>query len=146
MASVIVGCKIPNGLVIRLAEQVEMVETPDRRDRYTVVVDQGEQITLAGIHTPGVIASAEGYGLTIVDDGEAMKKWLADNKDQPSVKNGFIFIEESKERAADKAKDAKGKKTGLERLDYNDPLGDKRIEPTKTLDQAKREAADQAKG
>lgn len=141
MASVVVGCKLPHGLKIRLGEVTEEVKTPDPRDRHRVVTSAGKEIILNGSHSSGVIG---GYGLTTVEDGDAMEAWLVENSEMAAVKNELIFIEETKDKAAGKAKENKGRKSGFERADYENPMGDGSIKPTKTIEQAKQEAAEQA--
>lgn len=148
MADTIVACKLPHGLTIRLGEKVEVVNTPDPRDRHCVVTDPGVEVKLNGpsmVDPDGNRLAIGGYGFTRVDS-DGFAAWLAANPNHPAVKNELIFAVENMNTAKGKARENATRKTGVERMEYDDPLGDGSIKPTKTLEQARSEARSQASG
>jgi hypothetical protein len=88
MAKVSVGCKLPHGLQIKVAD--------------TVVV-------LAGTNSSLVIG---GYGITEGVDKDFFDAWMAANADSAAVKGEFIFshskTENVKAEAADNAQNTNG--------------------------------------
>lgn len=94
--TVIVGCKLPHGVHLRLGER---------------------RITLNGVNTDGVVAPG-GYGLTTVDaeDWAALqKKYEGDT----AFINKLIFAEETEVKAKKTAEKNADKATGLEPIDPN---------------------------
>lgn len=95
--AVLVGCKLPNGLVIH-------------RGKWQT--DSWFEVKLAGANSSRLLG---GYGQTRVDRA-FMTQWMKDNAKTPAVVQGLIFF-------ADKADDVEsyfsngGLRTGLEPLD-----------------------------
>lgn len=96
MADVVVGCKLPHGLIINQA---------------------GHKIVLAGENSSRVIG---GYGMTSVDK-DLMSAWMADHKGFTPVKQGLIFFQESKAKAKDEATEKAKVKSGFEGIDPEKP-------------------------
>ena len=96
MPDVIVGCKLPHGIVIS---------------------PKGKKITLNGSNASRIFG---GYGLTTVDK-ELMDSWMGEHKEFQPVKAGLIFVQSSDDRAKDTAKERASIKTGLEPLDPDAP-------------------------
>ena len=95
MANVIVGCKLPNGLII---------ESP---------IDPSIKVELNGSNREIIIGA--GYGSTEVD-AEFWKLWESQNKDFPPFKSQAIFVAKSAPDVAAKAKELVNEKTDLEPL------------------------------
>ncbi len=97
MATVLMGCKLPHGLVAEL---------------------NGNAVVLAGANSSELIG---GFGLTDVDKDFA-EAWLASEKDTPLVSKGLVFIANSRREAQSVAVEQGAQKTGLEALDAENPL------------------------
>jgi hypothetical protein len=98
--TVTVGCKLPNGLVLE---------------------HQGTTVTLKGFRHPDARIIG-GYGLTEGVDKDFFDAWLAAHADQPYVKKELVFAQGKANSAADKAKDQKEVKSGLEPLPQDKPM------------------------
>lgn len=94
--TVVVGCKLPNGLIIEL---------------------NGKQAKINGKNTSKIIG---GHGITENVDAELFNAWLKVNVNREIVKNGFIFAHESKEDTKANAKEKAKTKTGLEPINPSD--------------------------
>lgn len=99
MAKVIIGCKLPNGLVI---------ENP---------LNPNERVTLNGLNKALIIGAKHA---TTEVDADMWKLWKATNKDFGPLKNGAIFEAKDKASANAIAKETEKEKTGLEKIDPND--------------------------
>ncbi|EOC0832052.1 hypothetical protein [Cronobacter sakazakii] len=95
--TIVVGCKLPNGLVVE-------------QDGYTV--------TLNGSNSSNVVG---GYGLTDGVDKDAFEKWLEVHKNQPYVKNELVFAQAKANSAQSKATENASIKSGLEGLPQDKP-------------------------
>ncbi len=91
---VTVGCKIPNGLVLRVNDV---------------------EVTIAGSNSSKVIG---GYGLTQVD-ADFWSAWLERNSGLSFVRNDFVFAHEKAASTKAQANEMADEKTGLEQLDPN---------------------------
>lgn len=112
----VVGCKLPNGLVIEHADH---------------------KLTLVGSNAPGSIG---GYGLTYGVDIDWFSDWMTGPaREFPPVTKGLIFIAGNDSNAADQAKEQAAERTGLEGVDPDNPAPG--IEPT---EETKAELAKQA--
>lgn len=86
--TVIVGCKLPNGIIMQVGEATHVIN---------------------GFNHSNVIA---GHGITNDVPKDLWEAWLKENKDRDLCKNGFIFAHgeevatkaEAKEKAATKSK------------------------------------------
>lgn len=104
-ATVVVGCKLPHGLAIRLA---------------------GRQVLLAGSNSEGAIG---GYGLTRGVDKAQFEDWLKEHETFEPVARDLIFAVGQESAARATASERKGEKNGFEPLDPTRP--DARIKPEK---------------
>ncbi|SEF31360.1 hypothetical protein ABL840_09155 [Variovorax sp. NFACC27] len=93
MATVVVGCKLPNGIIL---------EKDDKR----VVLRGANSATIVG-----------GHGITENVDKEFFDAWMASNKNLDFVRNGFVFAHEKAQSTTAEAKDRQDEKTGLEPLE-----------------------------
>lgn len=97
-ATVIIGCKLPNGLVCEMGKYGD--------ENYTRVI-------LNGANSSRVVG---GYGLTTVSL-EFWNAWYKKSKHLEFVRKGLIFAHGDDASAADHAKDHASVLTGLEPLD-----------------------------
>lgn len=93
MATVTVGCKIPNGLHLDLGDK---------------------RVTLNGANSSSIVG---GHGITENVDKQFWDTWYAKNKSLDFVKNGHVFADEKDVNTKAKAKEREKEKSGLERLD-----------------------------
>ena len=115
--TVSIGCKLPNGLIIRF-------EKFDNESKsYQTIND----IELQGANSSKIIG---GYGLTDGVDADLFAEWLRMHKDDEIVRLGIVFQQTTPQRAADAAKERAGVKTGFEPIDPDKP--GRQIEPADT--------------
>ena len=96
---VVIGCKLPQGLVIR---------------------HEGVHVTLAGSNSSKIVG---GFGLTPVDEDLA-KAWLAANQNYAPVKRGLIFIQANEARASAEATEKQDLTNGFEGVNQEKPAAD----------------------
>lgn len=96
--TILIGCRLPHGLII---------DHPTKPKA---------SVELAGINK-AVILNAE-YATTEVD-AEFWAAWKAANSEHPCLKNMAIFEARSQASAESVAKEAKGNKTGFEKMAQN---------------------------
>lgn len=97
--TVVVGCKIPNGLQLTVGKTAVVVN---------------------GSNSSKII---NGHGITTVD-AEFWNAWIERNSGLSVVRNGFIFAHEKKADVKAEAKEKADEITGLEPLDPNNkPAG-----------------------
>jgi hypothetical protein len=130
MADVVIGCKLPHGLVLELVEPGPLMQpqAPGRR----VVLKGANSLPRAAhgfLSTPPAWPEFP-YALTIVDKG-FWDAWYARNKDLEIVRGGQIFVADDVKAAKAMAKErVHDVKTGLEPLKFSSdgkPSGDKRL-------------------
>jgi hypothetical protein len=97
MANVIVGCKLPHGLVIKVG---------------------GKAVTLNGANSSRIIG---GYGLTTVDK-DFYEAWKTEYASFEPLKSGLIFEQANEKSAASQANEQEEIKSGLEPLDLDKPV------------------------
>lgn len=127
--TVVVACKMPNGIVMRGFRQktrVVQVLGGGQRDEKFFEPD-GREITILGCSRPvggefrtRVVA---GFALTQGVPKDLWDQWSEANAESDLVRNGLIFAYASTAETADAAKDARKVRSGLEPLD---PKGDPR--------------------
>ncbi|MCF9034206.1 hypothetical protein [Acinetobacter nectaris] len=109
MANVTVISKLPHGLKLKV---------------------QGKEFRIKGTNS-GQIRDVNGciplgaYAETEVEDS-TWEAWLAENKDLPFIKEGFVFHNTKRNMAVDEAKEKTTEYTGLEGL-RQDPTKDDRL-------------------
>ena len=122
--TVVVGCKVPNGIILR---EFRMVETAIRLPM-GVVTDKigqetGKRFTVRGPALAfGQIPNVPivgGYALTAGVPRDLARTWFEQNQDSEIVKNNLMFFEDTMERATARAKEGAAIKSGLEPLDPN---------------------------
>lgn len=96
MATITVGCKLPNGIVITTG---------------------GKSATLAGANSSRIIG---GYGLTAVDK-DLFEAWSKEFAQFAPLKHGLIFAQDKPAAAESQAKEQADIKSGLEPLDLSQP-------------------------
>lgn len=94
--TVVIGCKIPNGITIRGA---------------------GKQFTLNGANQSNVIG---GYGITEDVPAEVWEDYAKAHAKSPAIVNELIFAQKDTRSARDAAKERKDQKTGLEKIKAED--------------------------
>ena len=100
MSKVTVGCRLPTGIILRLAD------------------DQGneKQVELKGQNADmngAIFIQPTHCGYTEVDK-DFWDAWVAKHADSPSVATGAIFAEATESKARGAAKERVKEKTGLE--------------------------------
>lgn len=128
---VTVGCKMPNGLVLRLHKQ-ETHAVPvlggGTRDEVRNV-PTGEQVTLFGTAAPfgqqPKCLIAGGYALTPNVNKAFMREWMQQNANSDLVKQNLIFVQDDVHAAQDQGDEQAALRHGLEPL-HQDPRKDPR--------------------
>lgn len=110
-STVTVACKLTHGLIAQL---YKFVDTPTGR----MAQPMGAPVTLKGGNDKDAVC---GWGITKDVDRSFMEQWLKDNLDMTAVKDGFIIVRDTVDKAAGEATDKADKKTGLEPLDPEAP-------------------------
>lgn len=95
--TVIVGCKLPNGLIIEVG---------------------GQSVELNGANASNIIG---GHGITYNVDADFFNAWMEAHQDRDMVKNGFIFAHEEAENTEAEAREKTDNETKLEAVDPNAP-------------------------
>ncbi len=96
--TVIVGCKIPNGLHLDVKERGGDVR----------------RVTINGANSAMIVG---GYGLTHNVDSDFMAEWFKKNQKHPAVLNKEIFIHGDEASARSIAKEQREITSGLQALD-----------------------------
>jgi len=123
--TVVVACKLPHGLILRVFEMVEFDEPVlgggFRRSK--ISQERPERFTINGFSHPQNRAPShaivEGFALTPGVPKELWDRWLSQNQRSDMVKNGLIFAQPKTEMAEAASVERKKIKSGLERLDPN---------------------------
>lgn len=89
----IIGCKLPNGLVIN---------------------HEGQRVKLAGTNDSLLL---NGFGITRDVPADLWDGFAKTFADQPLIKNGVVFAVTDEKSAQSASKEREGQKTGLEQLD-----------------------------
>lgn len=122
--TVTVGCKIPNGLVLRVFRMEDHDEPMFGGGTKTVKRAVAEPATVRlngwarykGQDLPYEVR--HGAGLTYGVDADLFAKWLEQNKDSDLVRNGLVFAQAPKPGEVQaQAKDHRSLKSGLEPID-----------------------------
>lgn len=126
--TVTVGCKVPNGIIIRafkLEPRQELLQGGGTRD-IKVAVSHGAPIKING---PGRIdrivrgPESSGYALTHNVDADIWDAWREANKDGELVRNELVIAHMKQTEVSAVARANDTRKTGLEPMD---PQGDHR--------------------
>lgn len=121
-ATVVVACKHPPGIICRIHAAQKITEAlPGGGSRdITQFFQTGDQFLVKGPahgqnEGPRVV-TASGFALTFGVPKALWDAWYEQNKTLDLVRNGLIHAYEKKADAVDCAREHKGEKTGLERL------------------------------
>ena len=95
MAKVIIGCRLPHGLVL------------------SHPLEPGVKVTIAGMNSSKIIGATH---VTTEIDADLWDAWKIIHKDFKPFVSGAIFEAKSEADATAKAKELKKEKTGFERL------------------------------
>lgn len=119
--TVLVGCRIPNGLQIQLRSEDGVNVLGEARLKGSV--DPGTP-DMPGINAP----RSSGIGLTTVDADfwEAFVDWAEKNKYAPFVR-GYIFAASKEENLLAEAKEKTADFNGFSGLNVKDPSKDERL-------------------
>lgn len=128
MAKVLVGCKLPNGLVMEIVKPQPQVGALHPAPRGKFIKLNGAAAVNGG--RIARINQAPEYGTTLVD-AEFAAAWFKANADLPVVQNGAVFIAENEKDFASKARDGLTEVSGFEPID---PTGDERTPEGVTAD------------
>jgi hypothetical protein len=132
--TVIVGCKLPNGLLLQVGNQTMRVNgrsqyrmpSPTRKDRNTDV--------------------KYADGLTVLNK-DFWDTWVKEHRDYAPVKSGAIYASPSRSDAVAKARDTEEMKVGFEPMDPLKAGLGVPIEPSTDVDQpSERMASETSKG
>jgi len=100
MATVTVGCKLPNGIIMEMGEQ---------------------RTVLRGTNSAVIVG---GHGITEGVDKDFFDAWSKLHADKDFIKGGFVFAHEKSASTAAEAKERADEETGLEPLDPDEkPAG-----------------------
>lgn len=138
-ATVTIACKLPAGMALEIREgEGEQMEF----HRFAVLVGTTDpRNTQDGMNR----AAVGGYGLTPGVSQDLWERWLDQNKFLPAVKNGLIFAYDKLELVKGQAREMADVKSGFERLDPINPMGDGTIEMTDDQkEELKKHQADEA--
>lgn len=108
MPQIIIGCKLPNGLILELDDK---------------------RVILNGANSAIIIG---GHGITENVDADFWAAWLAKNKGMSFVKAGHVFAHEKPANVAAQAKERASEKTGFEGANPEAPgAGLEKVKTTK---------------
>jgi len=94
--TLVIGCKIPNGIVLRGA---------------------GKQFLINGSSKSSVIG---GYGITEDVPAEVWEDYAKAHAKSPAIVNELVFAQKDTKSARDAANERKGQKTGFEQIKAED--------------------------
>lgn len=126
--TVTIACKMPHGMWLRVFDMVtdrepvmgggtrEFKRAQERPERVRI---NGNAL-LHGVMPEYVVAS--GFAFTSGVPREFWDLWLEQNKASDIVRNGLIFAANSEQGAKSMAKERVGLKSGLERLNRDNPV------------------------
>jgi hypothetical protein len=133
--TVVVACKVPNGLILRLHEIIEQPEPVmgGGTRMVKVAVQKGDAVKIKG--PTGDFGQPRGptkggFALTRNIPAAFWSQWLKQNRDLDIVKNGLVFAHTKPANTEAQARDHRTLKSGLEPIipdtDHRIPKG-KRI-------------------
>ena len=124
--TVVIGCRHPLGFILRVHDKIERSE-PVLGGGFRMEPQfrpTGHAITIYGTaREPGKDAKTmirNGAALTFGIPKDFWERYKEENKGSPILENGILFEESSEARAADKAKEFKNMRHGLEPLKGSD--------------------------
>jgi hypothetical protein len=134
--TVTVGCKMPNGIILRIFDMVDRTEEIYGALRtFKIAQFTGKEVRLNGSrlsmqdiqdgNLPEYpIIAQTGFALTLGVPKDFWDRWLEDNRDTPLVQNGIIFAAGSQRDATQESRNRESIRSGLEPIDpTNPPVG-----------------------
>lgn len=121
--TVIVACKVPNGLILRLHDMdeydVPVLGGGTRREKRSVLRQDAPIVEVKGPSGTAfnIITSHRvvgGYGLTPGVDAEFFAEWLRQNMDLDVVRNNMIYAHEQEESTVSFSKENAERHSGME--------------------------------
>lgn len=140
-STVVVGCKIPQGLLLQLCKPYVERELKMGGGSQDVTVYRrfGPRVRINGnvVNRAAPREFRDHVALTRNVDAKFMRAWMEQNKEHPSVVNGLIFIAAAESDVRAQGYDLRNEKTGLEPInpdsdDKGRPL-DKRLPSPKRI-------------
>lgn len=133
---VIVGCRHPHGIILRLYDMVDSREAAGagRYDVVKVARPRNQTFTLNGYVDRRLPVAVDGigmYGVTRDIPSDFFNEWMKQNADSPIVKNGIVFAATKQSDFDAIGREYKSETTGLEPLDKDKPgarFGLKKVE------------------
>ena len=119
---VIIGCKLPNGLII------ELVEQPQQKNSI-IPAPVGKRVKLNGANTLSIVRTnpaLQGHGETKVDE-DFWNEWFKRNKDAAFITSGAIFMVKTADAFVSESKERLAIRTNLEPLDARKGTKDPRM-------------------
>jgi hypothetical protein len=128
--TVTVGCKIPNGLILRTFRPATVIEQTQGGGHKEVTISEptGEQVVLNGSRydsgseedeRPYIIMAGVGFTPNVAK--EFFDRWLEQNKSSDIVKRGLIFARGGEADLRSQASEMREVKSGLEPIDPAKP-------------------------
>lgn len=123
-STVTVGCRLPNGIILRTFEMVDTAEVGPTQTRYVKQARfTGREHKINGNSFAQNKAPMfgqldnHGYALTHNVPADLWNEWKEQNKDADILKFGHIFAHGEEKSVRAEANEKRDVKTGLERLD-----------------------------
>lgn len=132
--TVVVACKQPNGLILRVFDWVEY-EEPNSGGKTKKIARQSVEAGEYEIHGNAIDMAAlqrgevnhrivGGYGITHGIPKDFWDRWLEENKDSRIVKNGLVLAWPTEQGAVDESRNREKLRSGLEPIDPDRPPRD----------------------
>lgn len=130
---VLIGCKLPNGLIMEVVEPGMITNVEGRAVQgLHPKPHSGQRVILKGANSlrtnPNAAQGVFPYAVTEVDK-DLWDAWLARHKNEPMVKNGFVFVAKSEKDAQAMGKERANERTGLEALNLDVDGKGKSVDP-----------------
>lgn len=131
--TVTIGCKWPNGLVMRLYDMVDVETTVNgivMKEKKAFLREGAKEFVLNGFSVDlGKLAGGimpehsivGGFGLTFGIPRDFAEEWFTQNAKADVVRRGLIFMEGSEQSARAHAREFAGLQCGIQPIDPNDP-------------------------
>ncbi len=134
MPNVMIGCKLPHGLIL------ELIPAPPADRTLQGFVPAGKRVTIKGANSLRTERRAQQgvhpFAITPVDK-DFWEAWYAQHKDRDFVKNGLVFVAKDEKDAQAMARERLPERTGLEGLNTdlkNEPRMPKSSNPNTTVE------------
>lgn len=130
---VLIGCKLPHGLIMEVVDPGMMTNAEGRPIQgLHPKPHSGKRVILKGANSlrtnPNAAQGVFPYAVTQVDK-DLWDAWIARHKDEPMVKNGFVFVAKSEKDAQAMGKERATERTGLEALSLDVDSKGKSVDP-----------------